>query len=171
MESSVKENIMSRTTTVPIGLYAGFDIGSQAVHYAVLDSGGNVVYSPRPVRHLANPIQALGQAWKDITGKFSPRQIKNTAFTGSGALFIRDAISVHYDYDSVAIPAGAALIAPDAQYISYRCQGFLFLSYQAHGWETCDCGVSIQQQMRRRFRDPFGQTMQKAAGSGHKKLS
>jgi predicted CoA-substrate-specific enzyme activase len=95
----------------------GFDIGSQAVHYAVLDAGATVVYSPKPIKHLANPIKAMGQAWRDILGRFELGSIQNTALTGSGSIFIKDSIPVTYDYDSVAIPSGAAVIAPDAQYV------------------------------------------------------
>jgi activator of 2-hydroxyglutaryl-CoA dehydratase/predicted nucleotide-binding protein (sugar kinase/HSP70/actin superfamily) len=108
---------MSHVSINPKGLYAGFDIGSQAVHYAVLDANAAVVYSPKPIKHLANPIKALGQAWQDVIIKYGLENIQSTAFTGSGALFIKDSIPVTYDYDSVAIPSGAAVVAPDAQYI------------------------------------------------------
>jgi predicted CoA-substrate-specific enzyme activase len=113
----IKEISMSHISTNPKGLYVGFDIGSQAVHYAVLDANSTVAYLPKPIRHLANPIKALGQAWQDVLSKYGRDNIQSTAFTGSGGLFIRDTIPVTYDYDSVAIPAGAAVIASDAQYI------------------------------------------------------
>jgi activator of 2-hydroxyglutaryl-CoA dehydratase/predicted nucleotide-binding protein (sugar kinase/HSP70/actin superfamily) len=97
--------------------YIGFDIGSESVHYAVLDRNAKVIYSPKPIKHFANPIKALGEAWKDAAARLGGHDIKNTAFTGSGALFIKNLMTVTYDYDSVAIPSGAAVIAPDAQYI------------------------------------------------------
>ncbi|MBN2514274.1 MAG: hypothetical protein JXB18_15150 [Sedimentisphaerales bacterium] len=100
------------------GLFVGFDIGSEAVHYAVLNSRQEVVYSPTPIKHFANPIAALRQGWQDICAQIEPGRIINTAFTGSGALLLRDAIpGITFDYESVAIPYGAAVIAPETVYI------------------------------------------------------
>lgn len=100
------------------GLFVGFDIGSEAVHYAVLNRRQEVVYSPTPIKHFANPTAALRQAWQDICAQMEPSRIINTAFTGSGALLLKDAIpGITFDYESVAIPYGATVIAPQTVYI------------------------------------------------------
>ncbi len=99
-------------------LFVGFDVGSGFVHYAALDPQGKIVYSPKPIMHFANPIGAVKEAWSDITTKFDRAQIKCTAFTGSGAESFPKVMSeLCYVYDSVVIPKGAEIIAPDAQFI------------------------------------------------------
>jgi len=98
-------------------LFAGFDVGSSFLHYAVLDNEKNIIYSPKPIMHFANPIGAVKEAWQDITKKFEGK-IKNTAFTGSGAEFFPKIMKdVTYDFDSVTIPKGAGLISPNVKYI------------------------------------------------------
>ena len=37
-------------------LFVGVDVGSSFVHYVVLAEDREVVYSPRPIMHFANPI-------------------------------------------------------------------------------------------------------------------
>jgi len=64
-------------------LYAGFDVGSSFVHYAVLRSDKSVVYSPAPLMHFANPLGALREAWEDVTERFGLAAIRSTALTGS----------------------------------------------------------------------------------------
>ncbi|MBN2183137.1 MAG: hypothetical protein JW715_14590, partial [Sedimentisphaerales bacterium] len=98
--------------------FIGFDIGSSFVHYAVLDKQRRIVYAPEPKMHFANPIGAVIEAWRDITGRFSPESIKNTAFTGSGAESLPEVVNgVTYVFDSVAIPKGAELVMPTASFI------------------------------------------------------
>ncbi|MGV8151971.1 MAG: BadF/BadG/BcrA/BcrD ATPase family protein [Candidatus Nanoarchaeia archaeon] len=92
-------------------LYVGFDIGSEAVHYAVLDKEKNILYSPEPLSHYAKPIETLKKAWQEIIDLFGKDSIKNTAFTGSGAEFFKSIMpKITYEYDSVAIPKGAKAI-------------------------------------------------------------
>jgi activator of 2-hydroxyglutaryl-CoA dehydratase/predicted nucleotide-binding protein (sugar kinase/HSP70/actin superfamily) len=99
-------------------LFAGIDIGSSAVHYAVLDSERRVIYCPEPIMHFANTTGAVKEAWEDITNKFHASSIKGVAFTGSGAESFPEVIpDIKYVYDSVAIPLGAGLIQPQAEYI------------------------------------------------------
>jgi activator of 2-hydroxyglutaryl-CoA dehydratase/predicted nucleotide-binding protein (sugar kinase/HSP70/actin superfamily) len=99
-------------------LFAGFDVGSSFVHYAVLDENGVVIYSPKPIMHFANPIGAVKEAWRNIKEHFVRDKIKNTAFTGSGAETFQNVMpGVTYVFDSVAIPKGAAAIDPTAKYI------------------------------------------------------
>jgi len=102
----------------PEDLFVGFDIGSDSIHYSVLNSNKNIVYSPKPIPHLADPVQALKQAWKNITTKFNLEDIKNTAFTGSGSESFPEIMpGVTQEYDSVTIPKGAKIIEPDTEYI------------------------------------------------------
>jgi len=100
------------------GLFVGIDVGSSFVHYAVLSGDRAVVYSPKPIMHFANPIGAIREAWRDIKGRFGRSNIKNTAFTGSGAETFPNVMpGVTYVFDSVAIPKGADAMSPKAQYI------------------------------------------------------
>jgi activator of 2-hydroxyglutaryl-CoA dehydratase/predicted nucleotide-binding protein (sugar kinase/HSP70/actin superfamily) len=97
-------------------LYVGFDIGSEAVHYAVLDNKKNILYSPNPINHLAKPIDSLKEAWSDVTNRFGIENIKNTAFTGSGAQSFPELMNgVTYDFDSVTIPKGAKILDPKTE--------------------------------------------------------
>jgi len=99
-------------------LYVGFDVGSSFAHYAVLGSDKSVVYSPEPLMHFANPLGALREAWEDVTERFGLAAIKSTALTGSATVsFPRVMPGAVYVYDSVAVPKGVAVIAPEARYI------------------------------------------------------
>ena len=99
-------------------LFAGFDVGSGFVHYAVLDKDGAPVYSPKPIMHFANPIGAVREAWRDVKENFGRDNIANTAFTGSGAETFPNVMpGVTYVFDSVAIPKGVAATSPKTQYI------------------------------------------------------
>jgi activator of 2-hydroxyglutaryl-CoA dehydratase/predicted nucleotide-binding protein (sugar kinase/HSP70/actin superfamily) len=99
-------------------LHVGIDIGSSFVHYAVLKENREIIYSPNPIMHFADPIGAVRQAWLDISEKFREENIKNTAFTGSGAeAFPKVMKGITYVYDSVAIPKGVEAAQPQAEYI------------------------------------------------------
>ena len=88
-------------------LFVGFDLGSSALHYVVLDTQKAVVYSPEPIMHFANPLGALADAWRDVLGRFDRKAIAGTAFTGSAAeTFPTVMDGALYVYDSVAIPKG-----------------------------------------------------------------
>ncbi|MBN1974058.1 MAG: hypothetical protein JW787_10500 [Sedimentisphaerales bacterium] len=98
--------------------YVGIDVGSSAVHYVVLNENREIVHSSNPILHFANPIGAIREAWHEITEKFPEQNIRNTAFTGSGAVSFPEIMDgVTYVYDSVAIPKGAEVVMPQAQYI------------------------------------------------------
>ena len=106
----------AETVTGP--LFVGLDVGSSFVHYAVLNEARAVVYSPDPIMHFANPLAAIGEAWRDVTHRFDPRAIASTALTGSAAEpFPRVMEGALYVYDSVAIPRGIEAIAPGARYV------------------------------------------------------
>ena len=99
-------------------IFVGIDVGSSFVHYAVLSEAREVLYSPKPIMHFANPIGAVREAWLDVTSRFGGEAVANTAFTGSGAeSFPKVMEGVTYVFDSVAIPKGAETADPQAQYI------------------------------------------------------
>jgi len=152
-----------QTRESPASLYAGFDVGSSLLHYAVLDHSGEILYCPEPIMHFANPIGALKEAWEDVVARFGERAVANTAFTGSGAeAFPKVMDGVTYVYDSVAIPKGVGLIEPDAQYIFHigAKDSYFFNVRQINGkkiiqeWKTgTKCGggsgTLIEKQCRR----------------------
>ena len=96
----------------------GFDVGSSFVHYVVLSRDGDVLHSPKPIMHFANPIGAVREAWHDVITTLGPGGVSCTAFTGSGAeSFAKVMQGVTYVFDSVAIPKGAEAANPHARYI------------------------------------------------------
>ncbi len=149
----------------PSSLFAGFDVGSSFVHYVVLNKDKEIIYSPKPVMHLADPIGAIKQAWHDIEEKFDGDSIENTAFTGSGAeSFPKVMKGITYVYDSVAIPKGIEAAQPQAEYIFHigAKDSYFFNLKQIDGkkiiqeWKTgTKCGggsgTLIEKQCRRLF--------------------
>ncbi len=96
-------------------LFVGIDVGSSSLHCAVLDGERRVVYSPKAVMHFAKPLAAVEEAWHDVLLKFPREAIRSTALTGSAAeAFPRVMEGALYVYDSVAIPKGVEVLAPDA---------------------------------------------------------
>ena len=113
-----KEASSSYRSSASGEFFVGFDIGSSALHYVVLGADKSVVYAPEPIMHFANPLGALREAWQDLTTRFDPKTIRSTALTGSAAeTFPTVMDGAMYVYDSVAIPKGAEVIAPEAQYL------------------------------------------------------
>ena len=146
-------------------LFTGIDIGSSFVHYAVLTEDKEIVYSPKPIMHFADPISATKQAWRDITEKFGSGKVKNTAFTGSGAeSFPKVMEGITYVFDSVAIPKGVEVVQPNAQYVFHigAKDPYFFSLKNVNGkkiiqdWKTgTKCGggsgTLIEKQCRRLF--------------------
>lgn len=99
-------------------IFVAIDVGSSFVHYVALSSDKEVLYSPRPIMHFANPIGAVKEAWRDILQRFEAGSIVNTAFTGSGTeSFPKVMQGVTYVFDSVAIPKGAETVDPQVRYL------------------------------------------------------
>lgn len=99
-------------------LFVGFDVGSSCLHYAVLNGEKEIVYSAKPIMHFADPIGAIKEAWDDVVKRFGREGIRNTAFTGGGAKIFPSVMKgVTFNFESVAIPAGARIIAPKAKYV------------------------------------------------------
>lgn len=114
----VTDNAESQRRSGGDGFFVGIDIGSSALHYVVLDAGRSVVYSPDPIMHFANPLAALTEAWRDLLARFDRRAIRSTALTGSAAETFPAALKgAIYVYDSVAIPKGAEVIAPQSRLV------------------------------------------------------
>ncbi|MHC4517336.1 MAG: BadF/BadG/BcrA/BcrD ATPase family protein [Planctomycetota bacterium] len=147
------------------GLFLGLDIGSSALHYAVLDADRSVVYSAEPIMHFANPLGALTEAWGDLLQRFDRDAIRSTALTGSAAeIFPRVMEGANYVYDSVAIPKGAEIVAPEARYVFHiGAKDAYFFSAALSGehqvileWRTgTKCGggsgMLVEKQCRRLF--------------------
>ena len=146
-------------------LFAGFDVGSSFVHYAVLTRDKVVIYSPEPIMHFANPIGAVREAWQDVLDRFGGERIRSTAFSGAGAeSFAKVMQGVTYVFDSVAIPKGAEVTKPQANYIFHigAKDSYFFSLRQVTGkkiiqeWKTgTKCGggsgILIEKQCRRLF--------------------
>jgi activator of 2-hydroxyglutaryl-CoA dehydratase/predicted nucleotide-binding protein (sugar kinase/HSP70/actin superfamily) len=146
-------------------LFAGFDLGSSFVHYAVLTEHKEIIYSPKPIMHFADPIGAVRQAWMDVCEKFGGESIRSTAFTGSGAeSFPRVMEGIAYAYDSVAIPKGVETAQPQAEYVFHigAKDSYFFNLKEINGkkiiqeWKTgTKCGggsgTLIEKQCRRLF--------------------
>jgi activator of 2-hydroxyglutaryl-CoA dehydratase/predicted nucleotide-binding protein (sugar kinase/HSP70/actin superfamily) len=99
-------------------LYVGIDIGSSFLHCAVLREDKSIAYSPAPIMHFANPLGALRELWHDLVQRFGHDAIRSTAFTGSAAQpFPRVMPGAIFVYDSVAVPRGTDVVAPNAQYL------------------------------------------------------
>lgn len=101
-----------------MNFFVGFDVGSSSVHYVVVREDREIVYSPKPLMHFADPIGAIYEAWNDVKMRFGSGMIRSTAFTGSNAKYFPKVMTgLIYESDSVTIPKGADLICQEAQYI------------------------------------------------------
>ncbi|MDT8299923.1 MAG: acyl-CoA dehydratase activase-related protein [Sedimentisphaerales bacterium] len=159
------KKVKTKNSKPYLSLFAGFDVGSSFVHYVVLTKDKEIIYSPKPIMHFADPIGAIKQARRDIDEKFDSDSIKNTAFTGSGAeSFPKVMKGITYVYDSVAIPKGVEVAQPQAEYIFHigAKDSYFFNLKQIDGkkiiqeWKTgTKCGggsgTLIEKQCRRLF--------------------
>ncbi|MBN2112335.1 hypothetical protein JW707_04535 [Candidatus Woesearchaeota archaeon] len=99
------------------GYFIGFDIGSDSVHAVVLDSEGKIAYSPESAMHFGNPVETLKDVYEEIIEKFGFEKIKTASFTGSVGEFIAEKINMPFFHDTITIPIGAGMLAPEADYI------------------------------------------------------
>ena len=98
--------------------YVGFDMGSSAIHYAVINDSGEVLFSPPSLAHFGNPLRTLEEAWQNISSCLECGEIVSTAFTGTGARYFPEIFKeLLYDYESVTIPMGVGYLAPEASYV------------------------------------------------------
>ncbi len=161
----VNDSTDSRATSPTDGLFVGIDIGSSALHYIVLGADRSVVYSPKPIMHFANPLGALAEAWRDLLARFDRKSIRSTALTGSAAESFPTVMDgAIYVYDSVAIPKGAEVVAPQARHVFHigAKDAYFFTVGATEGrqvireWRTgTKCGggsgMLIEKQCRRLF--------------------
>jgi len=159
--------VKDRSSISEENFYVGFDLGSSCVHYVVINSNKEVVYCPKPIMHFANPIEALKEAWWDITRRYDTRFIRNTSFAGSAAIYFPKVFNeAAYTYDSIAIPMGAEILAPKAEYIFHigAKDSYFFNIKRANGkriineWRTgSKCGggsgTLIEKQCRRLYQE------------------
>jgi hypothetical protein len=97
--------------------FTGYDIGSEFVHSVTLDVDNKIVSAPKSLMHFGNPSLVLKEIIKE--NKKNGINEKNSvfAFTGSGGKIFSDVTKADFFYDSLTIPIGTHLIAPDAKYI------------------------------------------------------
>ncbi|MFC1690603.1 BadF/BadG/BcrA/BcrD ATPase family protein [Nanoarchaeota archaeon] len=97
--------------------YVGLDVGSDSVHAIVLDKDGKVVFNPKSLMHFGNPVDTVKEAYEIIIEEVGKENIAATAFTGSVGETIARNTSTSFYYDTISIPAGVEVIAPEAEYI------------------------------------------------------
>ena len=101
-----------------MSFYVGFDMGSSAIHYAIVNDSGEVVFSPPFLPHFGNPLRTLDEAWQNVSSYLGSGKIVSTAFTGTGARYFPEIFEgLLYDYESVTIPMGVGYLAPEASYV------------------------------------------------------
>ncbi len=98
-------------------LYVGYDIGSESIHAVVLDDQAQMVYAPQSLTHYGNPLDALKECHETILEACGTQFIKAYGFTGTGGKLIADMTGNPYFYDTITIPLGAQVIAPEGEYI------------------------------------------------------
>ncbi|MDO9509104.1 MAG: acyl-CoA dehydratase activase-related protein [Thermovirgaceae bacterium] len=96
-------------------LFAGFDIGSAALHCSVVSADRSVVYSPPPSLHRGKPVEALRNQWQEMMYLFPPGSIVSTSFTGIGSAHFPEVFpGVLREHDSICIVRGAKLASPES---------------------------------------------------------
>ncbi|MCP4117718.1 MAG: hypothetical protein GY737_20435 [Desulfobacteraceae bacterium] len=152
--------------------YTGFDIGTDCVHAVVMNSAWEIVSSPKSLMHFGNPADSLKEVYDDIIVQYGFENIITTAFTGSGGEYFANILGVPFFHDTITIPAGIGIIAPDADYIFHigardpyyfereqfvsRGEARSFVSDHATGTKCGGgSGILITRQCRRFFESEF----------------
>jgi activator of 2-hydroxyglutaryl-CoA dehydratase/predicted nucleotide-binding protein (sugar kinase/HSP70/actin superfamily) len=94
----------------------GFDIGSDSVHGIVIDEDDNIFYSPESHMHFGNPAEVLKEVYEKIIDKIGFENINSISFTGSVGKFLAEKLSASFFYDTITIPSGLEVIAPESDY-------------------------------------------------------
>jgi len=142
--------------------YVGFDIGSDSVHTIALDERGRLIHDPRSLMHFGNPTDTLKEAYEGIVGHLGEEKIAAVAFTGSVGELIAKTTDSPFYYDTISIPSGAEIVAPDAEYIFHMgSKDPYFFEREAEGGFVSDhgtgtkcgggSGILINKQVRRFF--------------------
>lgn len=151
--------------------YVGFDVGSDTVHAAVIDSEGKIVYSPESLMHFGNPIHALKEIYESVLSGLNGQKAAAFAFTGSVGKIISEMKKCPFYFDTIAIPAGVNIIAPWASYIVHigaKDPYFFERESDGEGLESSyisdhgtgskcggGSGILINKQVRRFFAEDF----------------
>ncbi len=102
-------------TAIGKDLFAGFDIGSAAIHCSMVNADNSVVFSPPPSLHYGKPMESLRTILREIKDLFKEDKILSTAFTGIGTVHFPEAFpGVMREFDSVCILRGAMFLEPCA---------------------------------------------------------
>ncbi len=145
----------------------GFDIGSSAIHSAILNQDLEIIHCGKPLMHFADIAGAMAEVWEENLRHIKKENIIGTTFTGEGAQIFSSVLKdFHFVHESVAIPRGGALLEPDVRYIFYiGAKNTYFFEISSLGkqaivneWKTgskCGggAGTLIEKQCRRLFQD------------------
>ena len=149
--------------------YLGIDIGSDTVHGILLDENKRIVCAPDSLMHFGNPLEAVVEVYEDILNNVSSGSIKAVAFTGSLARIAAEKTLSPYYFDTLAVSAGAEIIAPECEYLIHVGakdpyfferektsipSGSFFISDHGTGTKCGGgSGILINKQVRRFFSD------------------
>ncbi|HOJ82341.1 MAG TPA: 2-hydroxyacyl-CoA dehydratase [Acetomicrobium flavidum] len=145
--------------------FVGIDIGSSAIHSAILDESGGIAYVSPSLPHFGTPFERLAEVWKDLSENAAEGRIVSTAFTGIGAQYFGEVFpKLLFDYESVTIPKGVSLLCPDAVYIfhmgakdsyffkiGHLGQEVNMLEWSANSKCGGGSGILIEKQLRRLY--------------------
>ena len=96
-------------------LFAGFDIGSAAIHCAMVNADNSVVFSPPPSLHYGKPLESFRTIYLKMKDLFKEDNLASTAFTGMGTAHFPEAFpGVLREFDSVCIVKGSKFLEPGA---------------------------------------------------------
>jgi activator of 2-hydroxyglutaryl-CoA dehydratase/predicted nucleotide-binding protein (sugar kinase/HSP70/actin superfamily) len=154
----------------------GFDVGSDSVHSIVLDKEDKIIMAPHSRMHFGNPVEVVQDEYREIINQIGFINIQSVAFTGSVGKFIAEKTNSAFFYDTLTIPNGLKIVAPDADYAFHvgAKDPYYFLQEKIKtkdGWKTfipdhgtgTKCGggsgILITKQCRRFFEHNFPVTM------------
>ena len=163
--------------------FAGFDIGSAAIHRVVVDDDHSIVFSPPPWLHQGKPLDALKRSLSEVANLFPGDSLVSTSFTGIGSSHFGEAFpGVLREFDSVCIVRGARFVEPGCDAILHLGARDAFFFHVAGDrlnpimldWSTSSkCGAGsgtlLEKQVRRLYPDreetsrSLDQTLKRAA--------
>ena len=79
--------------------FVGIDIGSSAIHSAILDESGGIAYVSPSLPHFGTPFARLAEVWKDLSENAAEGRIVSTAFTGIGAQYFGEVFLIQLSVD------------------------------------------------------------------------
>lgn len=150
--------------------FAGLDIGSAAVHLAVVGEDRSIAFSPQPRPHQGKPLEALKRALSEVAALFPRDSLASTSFTGIGSTHFPEAFpGILREFDSVCIVRGARFVEPGCEAILHLGARDAFFFHVAGDrldpvvldWGTSSkCGAGsgtlLEKQARRLYPDQSG---------------